>query len=121
MGDEAVIKNYANNTTFIDLREILTPEQISKYEDYFYYIDQAVIDEAEAQEKALNYDYVAVYPDPKHPELMKDPIPVGIYLDNADTLKESYFFTGENPLIAVPLNTKRAEMASLYIDFVLGE
>ncbi len=121
MGDETVMENYANNTTFMDLRELLTPEQIAKYEDDFYYIDQAIIDEKEAQEAALNYDYVAVYPDPKSPELMKDPVPVGIYLDEDAALMESYFFSGKNPLIAVPINTEHAEMASLYIDYVMSE
>ncbi len=119
MGDEVVMQNYANNVTFMDLRTILTEEQIAKYQDNFYYIDQAVIDEKEAREEAMNYDYVPVYPDPRHPEAMKAPIPVGIYLDESKSLSDYYYFTGENPLIAVVLNTERPEMASLYIDYVM--
>lgn len=119
MGDEKIMENYANNETFMDLREILNTEQIAKYEPYFYYVDQAVIDEKKAQQDAMNYDYVPVYPDPRHPEVMENPIPVGIYLDNAEELKESYYFSGEDPLIAIVLNTLRPELSVQYIDYIL--
>ncbi len=38
-----VFANYAGNGNFSDLREVLSPEQIERYEDYFYYVDMAVI------------------------------------------------------------------------------
>lgn len=118
LGDEKIMENYANNETFMDLRTVLSAEQIAKYEPYFYYIDQAVIEEKKAQQDAMNYDYVPVYPDPRQPELMDTPIPVGIYLDNVKSLEGSFYFTGENPLIAIVLNSSRPELSVQYIDYI---
>lgn len=122
VSDPDGIQNYANNETFYDLREFLTPEQIAKYEPYFYYMDLAV---AEAREEMLasDPDYTALpgYPDPRNPEAMEKPVPVGIYLENASGLKEHYYFTDENPVLAVTVNTPHPEAASKYIDYIFQQ
>ena len=121
-GGEDILNSYAYNETFYDLREFLTPEQIAKYEPYFYYMDLAV---AEAREEMLasDPDYTALpgYPDPRNPEAMEKPVPVGIYLENASGLKEHYYFTDENPVLAVTVNTPHPEAASKYIDYIFQQ
>lgn len=118
LGGEDVIKSYAYNETFFDLREFLSEEQIAEYSPYFYYIDKAVIEERNADRDTLSAALIK-YPDPRQPETMSDPIPVGIFLDNALALQESYYFTDENTVIGVVTNTKRPATASKYIDYIL--
>lgn len=120
MAEEDVMEMYAYNDIFYDLRDLLSEEQLSKYSPFFYYIDRAVLEEME--EKRLTSEAgAAEYPDPRRPEAMREPVPVGLYLDNAAALKESYVFSGENPVAGVVVNTKRPEAASLYIDYILQE
>lgn len=121
-GGEAVLNSYAYNDTFYDLREFLTPEQITKYEPYFYYMDMAV---AEARDEILDstsdYTNLPDYPDPRKPEAMENPVPVGIYLENADSLKEYYYFTDENVVLAVTVNAPHPEAASKFIDYIFQQ
>ncbi|MCR4901567.1 MAG: hypothetical protein K6A23_01795 [Butyrivibrio sp.] len=42
--DADTFNYYARSSMFYDLRDIMTKEQLQKYADYIYYIDQAVID-----------------------------------------------------------------------------
>jgi len=120
IADETIMENYANNETFYDLREFLSPEQYAKYEPYFYYIDQAVVDEKNAAMSAMDTSYVASYPDPRDPDAMQNPVPVGIYLDNAVELREKYYYADETDIIlSVIANTERSEITSKFIDFVL--
>ncbi len=120
IGDETVMESYANNETFHDLSKFLSPEQYTKCEPYFYYIDQAVVDEKMAAQKTMNNDYIAQYPDPRNPEAMRNPVPVGIYLDNTQALKDNYYYEEDKDIIlSVVANTERPETTSKFIDFLL--
>lgn len=116
---ESITNSYAYNETFCDLRTVLSEEQYAKYEPYFYYMDQAVAD-ARNEAEASGDDYVNVpdYPSPRNPEAMENPIPVGIYLDEAESLKENYYFTDETVILSIPANTEHLENAVQYIDFI---
>lgn len=114
-----VMNSYAYNDSFYDLREILTAEQFAKYEPYFYYMDRAVAEERDAMDSAdPDYATLSAYPDPRNPGAMREPVPVGIYLDAADTFKENYYLVDENALIAIAVNTRRPETASKYIEYI---
>ena len=114
-----ILEQYAYNSFFLDLRTLLSQEQLEKYEPYFYYVDQAVIDEMAAAQDAMDLDYAPVYPDPADLSTMRDPIPVGIYIKNADSLRESYYYASDELVVGVVANSKRPETASSFIDFVL--
>ena len=117
--DAAIMAQHANSDTFVDLREFLSEEQYAKYEPHFYYIDQAVVDEKNAHYRNLDKDYVPEYPDPRNPEAMQDPIPVGIYLDDTCTLRKYYYYAEGDVIVGVVGNTERAETASMFLDFIL--
>jgi len=116
---ESTMNSYAYNETFYDLGSVLSEEQFKKYEPYFYYMDKAVAD-ARNEAEATGDDYVNVpdYPSPRNPEAMENPIPVGIYLDEADSLKENYYFSDETVILGIPANTDHLENALKYIDFI---
>lgn len=117
--DPGTLLQYAYNEFFLDLRTLLTPEQISAYEPYFYYADQAVIDEIKAAQDAMDLDYVPVYPDSSDPDAMKDPVPIGIRLTDSSSLRENFYYTSEDLIVGVVTNSKRPETASKFIDFLL--
>jgi len=117
--DEQVMDNYAYGDTFHDLRAFLTAEQYEKYEPWFYYIDQAVMDEEKASHSALESTASPEHPDPRKPEAMRDPVPVGIYLDKATALREAFYYEEEEIIAAVVGNTQRGETASQFLDFIL--
>lgn len=122
LSDETIIQQYAYNESFYDLRDILSQEQIDRYEPYFFYMDQAVAEAIHDARNDPNYDYnqSPVIPDPKDPDAMERPIPVGISLDNAGSLSELYYFGDDCPgIIAVAVTSSRSDTAAKYIDYLL--
>lgn len=124
--DTDSFKKYANSYTFHDLREFLSQEQIEKYEPYFYYVDQKIVDEIELANSKLDDTYIPVYADPTKPEEMENPIPVGIYLDNNTKLRENYYFRGEegaaeHVVMGIYCNTARTENVMKFLDYVMEE
>ena len=110
---------YAYQGDYFDLREFLTPDQTALYQDAFYYVDGDIIREINEEVNKNNLEYEPVYADALHPETMKDPIPVGLYLPAESPLLKDYFFKDENVVLSVFINTTRPERASAYIDFCM--
>ena len=119
--DTETVKMYTNNDFFCDLREFLTPEQTKRYEPYFYYIDMKAV--REAQEAIDNFDeaYVPSYPDPRKPDEMEQPIPVGIYLKKSEGFTDHFLFMTDDVVLAVLHNTKKQETVRQFIDYVMAE
>lgn len=123
LSDEATIEQYAYNDSFCDLREILTEEQLQKYEPYLYYMDQAVADAIHAAQEDPDYDYNQrpFHPDPKKPEAMDEPIPVGIFLDETSSLDEFYLFLNGKGVLAVPATAPNPDNVVKYVDFLFEQ
>lgn len=121
ISSEDIMMKYAHNETFCDLTKFLTQEQIKKYKPYFYYIDYAIIEQINAAQDAFDYDFVPEYPDPTKPESMKQPVPVGIYVDNCPALTDRFIFSNSDSgiILSVAANTGRPEITSKYIDFLM--
>ena len=119
--DAETIKMYTNNELFYDLREFLTPEQIERYGPYFYYIDMKAVQEW--QEAMDNFDdsYVPSYPDPRKPDEMEQPVPVGLYLKESEGFTDNFLFKNEDVVLAVLHNTKKPETVQQFIDYVMAE
>lgn len=119
-GDET-FRQYAYNENFHDLRNILTAEQLEKYEPYFYYIDYKIVEETEKAIDEWDESYVPDYPDSTNPDVMEQPIPVGIYVDSSAKLKEYYGFAEGIGVLGIYGNTQRLENTLKYLDFVMQE
>ena len=117
--DTGSFRDFAHGSNFYDLRDILSEEQLEKYEPYFYYVDREVVLAIEESYESWDSTYVPVYADPTKPENMADPVPVGIYLDNIDALSKYYYFIGEDIVIGVYSNTERLDTVFQYIDFLM--
>lgn len=126
IGNSEIFPNQANQGMFHDLRDILTEEQITKYEPYFYYVDQAYIDALDAAADNLSVtgemdESLATPPDPGKPEEMEQPIPVAIYVTNCETLTDAYWFGGDYTALGVMVNAPNVDNALKFIDYVFDE
>lgn len=116
--DSASIEKYANSSSFYDLRDILSEEQAALYEPYFYYVDFEDVRALEEAQSNLDDTYKPVFDDPAKPEDMAEPVPVGLYINNAK-LQEAYYFRGEDVVVSVYSNTRHLDAALKYIDFLM--
>lgn len=115
-----IIEYYVGQGIFYDLRQLLSPEQITLYEPYFFYVDQVVLNAIQnANDREETYE--AVFSDPRQPETMENPVPVGIVLDDCQRLKESVLFGDEELVLSVIINSSNIETALKFIDFVMQE
>lgn len=118
--DSASMQKYANSSTFYDLRDILSPEQLEKYTPYFYYVDRKTVEELEKAQDNMDDSYVAVFTDPTKPEDMEEPVPVAIFVDSSQALHDNYYFRGDDLVLGVYCNTKHLDASLSYIDFLLS-
>lgn len=123
VADPGVIRSYSHNKVFYDLSDFLTAEQIAKYEPYFYYVDYAVIDAVNAAQDAHDTEFVPQYPDPRRPETMEQPVPVGIYVTDCSALTDRFRFYSSDPelVLSVTMKTTRPEITSKYIDYLMAD
>lgn len=112
--DPPVFEHYSSIDTFYDLREILTPAQINKYEPYFYYIDRSDI---EGKRESLD-QYVIKYTNHKNPSTMPDPIPVGLYIQECPGLYDIVYYKEKEALLGIPTTTTRLDTALQFIDYL---
>lgn len=117
--DTNSIRHYANADLFYDLRDFLTPEQLKLYEPYFYYVDWSVVQELKQSMPDSENDFIPAYPDPRKPEEMEQPVPVGIFLKKDCALTDNYYFLSDDVVLSVLSNTGRSQTASRFIDFVM--
>ena len=109
---------YLGYTT--DLRTVLTAEQLEKLAGSLHYVDGKLLQEQENAEEGLTFDY-GECPDSKKPELMEDPIPVGIDVSAAtEAFQESYTFANEQTVIGICIGSARQETALRFLHFAFG-
>ena len=139
-GDAYNFCDYASVGMYADLRDVLSDEQIKKYEPYFYYIDNALIEkrseasqstdtavqnswktgtildaaDASAASKAESRSSFTA-PDPK---TMQDPVPVGIILTDAPYFSGLGLYEDAVPVIGVVANSKHTDAAVRAVDFL---
>lgn len=115
-----LIHYYVDQKIFYDLRQVLTPEQTALYEPYFFYVDQTIVDAMiKAADRGETYE--AEFSDPRQPETMEIPVPVGIFLDDCPKFKENVLFGDEEIVLSVLINSSNIETGLKFIDFVMQE
>lgn len=119
-GDE-LFEHYANEETFLDLRKVLTPEQIAVYEPYLYYVDAPVVAQVMEASRDINSSSSPILPDPTRPDLMEDPIPVGIYIDGADHFFSSYYVSeGDRTAMGFLINSQHIDTALVFLEYLFN-
>lgn len=117
-GDSPTLTELSYRGYFSDLREILTEEQIIKYEPYFLYMDQDFY--IHRSEKLDNLEDVSnmEYPDCTKPEEMVDPIPVFIDMNQSSKLSELYAESSDAPAVGITANVVNKERTLDFIDYL---
>lgn len=124
MGDLMPFTHFAGTGMFQNLQNILTEEEYSHYEPYFYYIDGATLDDEDddvTYDSDGSTDFIDTSIDHADPSAMEDPIPVGIYLPDSAKLKEfnCYTLTGETPVLGFVYSSVRVDMAREFLHYLM--
>ena len=123
LGTGEEFAHFANGIFFKDLREVLTTAQLEAYAPYLYYVDGALIQEAiDAQSAAGTGEPEPIVPlDPRHPEDMRDPIPIAIYVESSETLQSTYYFKDADKGIAlgIYINSPHIDYDIAFIEYLL--
>lgn len=120
--DTDSVTNYSYQDNFFTMEELLSPEQYERYKPYFYYIDLAAMEEWHAyvtDPDNLLIDYSYDFPDPRKPEDMTAPTPVGIFLDDCEALKSFYHFKTDDVVFCVFANSSHTVIALQYLDYLM--
>ena len=113
--------DYAYEDNIMALSRYMSEEEIEKYSDRLYYVDEAVVEGYTQAIKDMDYDYSAEAPDPDKPEDMERPVAVGIFVDDSYWLNQ--YFTcrdekAEHYVVGVIGNSHRTEEAKKFIEFL---
>lgn len=117
-GDAPALTELAYRGYFPDLREMLTEEQIAKYEPYFLYMDKDVYTRRAEMVSSMEDISNVEYPDCTQPEEMVDPIPVFIDMSQSQRLSEIYTETSEVLVIGITENVVDKELTLAFIDYL---
>ena len=116
--NKELFANYASRSYFLDLRDILPEDVLAKYESHLYYIDRPVLEALTEAEQGIEDEMDIKIPNPTKPELMEDPIPIGLFVDGLTTLEDYYYIDGRNAVLGIPANTKNPDNAVKFIQFI---
>ena len=122
-GDLETLTSVAYSEFFVDLRTVLTKEQLAAYEPYLYYIDQDVLEIIENAADYSDDSTPVMIPDVDKPETMKTPIPVLIDLSRCEDIKLFYSNMKEDKpvVIGFTVNSKHAELTGKFLDYLMNK
>lgn len=115
IADQGVMRQcgYDPSHMLMDLREFLSPEQLETLKDRIYYIDGSMCDGVIPEGETVTY------PSPTEPETMKDPIPVGIDIQDCRAFLDSYYPTNQPLYFAVAVNAPHKDRALQFLEFIM--
>ncbi len=103
----------------VDLRTVLSSQELADLSPYLYYMDMKLLQDQEASDGGYADAYMQ-RPDPTKPEQMADPVPVGISVEAAsDAFRESYHFNGTN-LIGICASSEYPQYAQAFFRYCLS-
>lgn len=121
VGDEASVTELAYKGYFTDLTEVLSKEQIEKYEPYFLYMDDAVMEQLSASfDLEGNAEPIAI-PDCSDPDSMERPIPIMIDMSQCEKLDDFYESSSDTLAFAVTTNEARIGTTADFMEYLFKE
>ena len=100
-----------------DLRNFMDEETLARYADRLYYIDGEVLKKLET-ELGEEKPKLENFPDPRKPELMEEPIPIGIDVSDLKILNGRIYKQDAVTYIGIVSNTARPEKFMEFLDFL---
>ncbi len=123
VGQDASFRMCACNTSriFTDLRSFLDADTLTQLADRLYYIDGAFIEKLNAPVGESVDLSLTNAPDPTKPELMEDPIPVGIDISDRVAFQKAYYFPDTTLYLGVFSTTDHPELTKAFINYLIFE
>ncbi|MCR5719732.1 MAG: hypothetical protein K6F84_04125 [Lachnospiraceae bacterium] len=123
VGSVDVISYYAYQDDFMELDKVLPKEDRERPEGQLFYIDKAVVEECQQALSEMKDTEEIEKPDPFKPELMKEPVCVGIVLDQEKPpLSTSFYVTNaeEGAVFAVLYNAPHTDMCRKFMEYMIN-
>lgn len=120
IAEQAELCNYAYNYCLCELSQVLTAEQMKKYEPYFLYYDRAVLKEMENADLPVEGAQKIPIPDPTKPEDMEEPVPVMLDIGIHTKLSELYPNASKSYAMAFVVNGPNANNVVEWLDYLLS-
>ncbi len=128
---------YATLSEFVDVRTVLSDEQIRKYQDSFCYVDVTELERVQAEIADMNYESLestsADTSDSSEsslsaddagallgtdPSVMDDPVPIGIIVTDASYIADHEIYAGDEAILGFALNSERTSAAAEFLEFL---
>lgn len=130
MVDSACFYEYALQSYFVDLRDVLSDADLEKYEPYFYYVDMADYEKAMENADEFGPDYSKVTSlttmeerneeglTHKDPSSMTDPIPVGLFINESNFVSNTECYSNCIAVIGIPASSQHINTTIDFINFM---
>lgn len=121
VADENTFNRYAQTDIFLDLRDVLSEEQLARYQDSFYYTDYALIESGYYDNIDYAEEAFSDTADHTSPEGMENPIPIGIYVTGDKEFQDNYYFRyGDTSVYGIAYYTENIDKALAFLDYMTG-
>ena len=115
------ILEYGYGDLIVNLEDILSEEDLEKYEPYFLYADLDVVKQkAEAFDNNIKASDIPC-PDPTKPEEMKEPIPVFIDVTKCEKMANIYNYSSDTIVVAIVANAPNPDRISDFLAYIFEE
>lgn len=127
-------EHYSQLTCFADLRDILPDDEVKKYENanMIYYTDASTFSDFDNDNMDADEIQSAYIVDHHDASSMKDPVPVGLFIDNGTLIADANLYTyllgietfqgyPQNAVIGIPVNSPRIENAVIGMHYILND
>lgn len=124
---------FVEQTYYSDLRDVLTDEELKKYQDDLYYVDMTeldktikkmqspdytpeVVDQSEAEATELTKSFVK-----PAPETMDDPVPVGVIINDGTFIKKNGVYKKSIGIFGFVRNGKHKKAAEKLLEVLMED
>ena len=132
MFNSELFNNYAGNEMFLDLRTVLSKEELNTWKDYLYYIDYVEVaaeredvdveespDEKDAADDERRQQEILEETNRhRSPEGMAEPVPVGIFMEASPFAEKSGAYSDLVPVFGFVSTSKRTETGKQFLEFL---
>lgn len=119
VGDVQTLANYSYSCCFLDLTEILSEEEMVRFQPYFLYYDRSFLEQLSDMELSDVDGQVLAFPAPGSPEDMEEPVPVMLDVTEGLLASGLYRHSAMHYAIGFVVNGDNTQNAILLADYLI--